>query len=114
MIVKKADEAPAKRVDIEGAVGVWIRLLIHDAEGAPNFYMRQFDVEPGGCTPLHQHDWEHEVYVLSGDGVVSGAGSERAIGRGDCVFVPPGEVHQFRNTGDGTLQFLCLVPADSG
>jgi len=114
MIVKNADEAPAKPVDIEGAVGVQVRLLIHEPEGVPNFYMRQFDVAPGGRTPRHQHDWEHEVYVLAGSGLVAGPDGDTAIGAGHCIFVPAGEGHQFRNTGDGILQFLCLVPADSG
>jgi mannose-6-phosphate isomerase-like protein (cupin superfamily) len=27
-----------------------------------------------------------------------------------AVFVPPNEVHQFRNTGSGPLKFLCLIP----
>jgi len=33
-----------------------------------------------------------------------------AFEAGDVVFVPPDELHQFRNTGDGELRFLCLIP----
>lgn len=111
MKIKKADQVEAKPVQIEGAEGVQIRLLIHKADGAPNFYMRQFDMAPGGCTPRHRHDWEHEVYVLAGSGVVVNEAGEHTISPGMCVFVPAGEVHQFRDTGGETLKFLCLVPA---
>ena len=110
MTVKRADDVPARPVEIDGAVGVEIRLLIHEADDAPNFYMRQFDVAPGGCTPLHQHAWEHEVYVLAGAGVAVGPDGDCPVAAGDCVFVAGGDRHQFRNTGEATLKFLCLVP----
>ena len=110
MKIKRADDVPAEPVETEGAEGVHIRLLIHDAEGAPSFYMRQFTVAPGGFTPLHSHDWEHEVYVLAGSGVAQSPGGQAPIEAGDCVFVAPGERHRFRNTGSGQLKFLCLVP----
>jgi quercetin dioxygenase-like cupin family protein len=93
-----------------GAEGVRIRLLIHEAEGAPNFYMRQLVIAPGGCTPLHTHQWEHEVFILAGNGIVVSPEGENPISPGDCVLVAPGEQHQFRNIGTEELKFLCLVP----
>jgi mannose-6-phosphate isomerase-like protein (cupin superfamily) len=27
-----------------------------------------------------------------------------------AVFVPPNQLHQFRNTGSGPMKFLCLIP----
>jgi len=113
MKIKKAEAIQSQPVIMEGAEGVRIRLLIHKAEGAPNFYMRQFTVAPGGNTPLHTHDWEHEVYILEGNGVVGTDGQDKPIASGDCVFVEPQELHNFRNTGSGELKFLCLVPASS-
>ncbi len=110
MKIQQADAVEAKTVGIEGAEGVTMRMLIGPDDGAPNFNMRLFEVSPGGCTPRHTHDWEHEVYVLSGVGVVLDDGEERPISTGDCVYVPPDEDHQFRNTGGENLKFLCLVP----
>jgi len=110
MIVRTADAVPAADVETEGAEGVQIRLLIHKAEGAPNFYMRQFDVVPGGRTPRRRHAWEHEAYVLAGEGVAFGPDGEREVRAGDCVYVPPGQEHQFGNTGEDVLKFLCIVP----
>lgn len=103
-------EVPAEKVQREGARGVDVRVLIGEKDGAPNFVMRQFEVEPGGRTPHHQHDYEHQVYVLAGKGVVLEGQVERPIQAGDCVFVPNNELHQFRNTGEEPLRFLCMIP----
>lgn len=92
------------------AEGVKVRWLITEETGAPNFAMRQFTVEAGGSTPLHAHPWEHEAYILEGSGTIRGGDDVEALEAGDAVFVPPDELHQFRNTGDGELRFLCLIP----
>lgn len=106
-----SDESiPAEPVTMEGASGVRMRMLIGEQDGAPNFAMRQFEVEPGGHTPFHHHPYEHEVFVLKGQGVVLEGDKERPLRAGDCVYVSSNEPHQFRNTGDEPLQFLCLVP----
>lgn len=92
------------------AAGVTIRWIIGEEEGAPNFVMRVFDVEPGASTPLHTHDWEHEVFVLAGRGRVYGGGEEAPLGEGDTVFIPAMELHRFVNGGDEPLRFICVVP----
>ncbi len=94
----------------EGAQGASIRWVISKADGAPNFAMRVIEVQPGCATPHHSHAWEHEVFVLDGEGAVKGAESNRTICPGSVVFVPGDETHQFVNTGDGVLRFLCLIP----
>jgi len=92
------------------AEGVRVRWLITEETGAPNFAMRQFTVEAGGSTPLHAHPWEHEAYILEGSGIVQGGEELEAFEAGDVVFVPPDELHQFKNTGEAELRFLCLIP----
>lgn len=88
------------------------RLLIGAEDGAANFAMRRFTVEPGGHTPYHTHPWEHEVYVLAGQGDVKfTAGSQRIVA-GDYVFVPPMDEHQFVNTGEVPFEILCVVPME--
>jgi quercetin dioxygenase-like cupin family protein len=110
MKIRKADEVKAAPVEADGARNVQIRLLVHESENAPNFYMRQFDVAPGGHTPRHTHAWEHECYILAGSGVIVTDEGERPVAAGDCLLVDPNELHQFRNTGAEDLKFLCLVP----
>jgi mannose-6-phosphate isomerase-like protein (cupin superfamily) len=39
---------------------------------------------------------------------------ERDVAAGDCVVIPPGSVHELRNTGDVPLVLLCCcAPAYS-
>ena len=97
----------------EGVKDVKLRWLISDKDGATNFAMRLFEVQPGGYTPLHQHDWEHEVFILQGSGKTQSKTDSNAFKQGDIFFVPPMEWHQFVNTGDEVLKFLCLVPYKS-
>ena len=105
--LEKKDDAPVKE---EGAEGVKIKWLLDKSVGAPTFAMRHFTVQPGGHTPLHKHDWEHEVYVLEGEGFVRGEDQEYSIRPGDAIFVPPNQLHQFRSSGTSHLRFLCMVP----
>lgn len=106
MNVSVVEDAPVTESDSKGARIKW---LINEKDGAPTFVMRHFNVEAGGFTPYHQHDWEHEVYVLEGQGTVRYENREEGIKPGDAILIPPGEKHQFR-AGSETLKFLCLVP----
>ena len=110
MKIASYQDTPVQAVAEEGASGVSIRWVISDEDQAPNFYMRVLHVEPGGYTPSHEHAWEHEVFILEGSGCLVRAGEQLPLTRGDVVFVAPGEVHQFKNTGSETFTFICLVP----
>jgi quercetin dioxygenase-like cupin family protein len=94
----------------EGASRLKVRWLITKDMGAPNFAMRLFEMKPGGNSPLHTHPWEHEVFILEGEGVAVGADKKDRFKAGAAVFVAPNELHQFKNNGKSTLRFLCLVP----
>ncbi len=97
-------------VDVDGAAGVKIRWIVTKDDGAPNFALREFELAPGGHTPYHGHDWEHEVFILEGEGAVAGEKGEFSLQPGAVVFVPPNEKHSFTNTGKSSLRFLCIVP----
>jgi len=110
MKVNRSEQIESQEVSMEGATGCSVRWLINQTDGAPNFAMRQFVVDPAGHTPKHSHPYEHEVYVLAGNGVVLEGNEEHPIAAGDFVYVGPDEIHQFRNTGSAPLTFLCMVP----
>jgi quercetin dioxygenase-like cupin family protein len=61
-------------------------------------------------TPLHTHPWEHEVYVLRGEGIVVCEGKEHSFGPGAAMLVPSDTEHRFRNIGGGELAFICVIP----
>jgi quercetin dioxygenase-like cupin family protein len=95
---------------VEEAPGVAVRWVIDKEDGAPNFAMRVFDVEPGANTPYHTHSWEHEVFILEGEGAVNTPDGQVPLEPEYVVYVGPEEKHQFINTGEGTLRFICLIP----
>lgn len=97
-------------VEMPGSRGCHVRWLIGKQDAAPNFAMREFEVDPGGHTPRHFHPYEHEVYVVSGKGTVLEGEIPHPITAGDVILVRPDEVHQFRNDHDEPLRFLCLIP----
>lgn len=106
------DEVELEDVTVEGAKGAKIRWLIGQKDGAPNFAMRMFEVEPGGHTPFHAHEWEHEMYCLAGKGVVNTERGKIPFGENDVLYMDPKMKHSFENVGEDTLKFLCLIPND--
>jgi quercetin dioxygenase-like cupin family protein len=110
MKITQSRDVAAEPVTTEGAQGVTIRWLITKEDGAPRFAMRLFEIAPGGRTPLHTHANEHEVFVLEGAGTVWQEGKDVPLRPGSAVFVPGGEMHCFKNSGDSVFRFLCLVP----
>ena len=102
-------DVEAKEVE-EGASRLKVRWLITRYMRASNFAMRLFEMEPGGFSPFHNHPWEHEVFILQGEGTVIGEGYERKFRDGNVIFIPPNEKHQFKNSGKKDVKFLCLIP----
>jgi quercetin dioxygenase-like cupin family protein len=102
---------PADPVEMEGAKDCRMQLAISPRDGAPNFAMRVFEIAPGGHTPLHQHPYEHEIYVIEGQGTVWRDGKEMPIKPGDVLYIPAGEQHQFKTAADKPFKFICLIPA---
>ena len=94
-----------------GAQGARIRMLVTQDDGACNFCMRHFEIAPGGYTPHHEHEWEHEVFILAGEGEVVSGETPHPFQPGDAIMMPGGEEHQFRNTGSVPVRLLCLIPA---
>ena len=86
------------------------RVLIGQEDGAANFCMRFFEMGPGGYTPKHSHDWEHEVFVHQGNGEVFMDNKWHSLSPGSAIFVPPNVEHQFRNNSEQVFTFVCLVP----
>jgi len=94
---------------IDEAPGIVKREVITADDGAPRFCMRIFEVEPGSSTPSHSHWWEHEVFILSGQGVVRGQ-REIPIEKDSVIFVAPNEQHCFINNSHEPLRFICIIP----
>jgi quercetin dioxygenase-like cupin family protein len=113
MQIKEYAKVEATHFDSEVAKGVAARVVIGKKDQAENFYMRVFEIAPGGHTPRHAHDWEHEMFVHAGQGEIFGHGEWRPLAPGKAVFVPANEEHQMRNNGGEKLVVVCLVPGSA-
>lgn len=87
-----------------------VRWLITKEIGAEKFAMRLFEMDVRGHTPLHSHDWEHEIFILEGEGLVVEGKKEKTFKAGDVIFVPANETHQFKNNSKKPVKFLCMIP----
>ncbi|RLC92095.1 MAG: hypothetical protein DRI79_01445 [Chloroflexi bacterium] len=90
--------------------GITIRWVIGKPQGAPNFAMRVIEFAPGAVFARHRHPYEHEIFVLEGEGMAEGPEGEIAMRPGVALYIPPDEPHGYRNTGDGVLRFICVIP----
>ena len=114
VLIRNIDQTPRSPVQMDGVRGASMAVMVGRKDGAPHFALRQFAVEPGGHTPRHSHDYEHEVYVVSGKGTVFLGGRDNQIRAGDVIYVPANEEHQFRvgQEAGEPLRFLCMVPVE--
>ncbi|UCD56620.1 MAG: cupin domain-containing protein, partial [Candidatus Hydrogenedentota bacterium] len=89
MKIENYQDIQLSGVKEEGAQGVAIRRVISEEDGAKNFFMRVFDVQPNGHTPYHRHPWEHEVFILEGTAEVVSENGKHTAPAGNVVFILP-------------------------
>ncbi len=104
-------EAETHIINNDIAQGVTGRVVIGKDDGAKNFCMRVFTLAPGGFTPRHSHDWEHEIIVHAGNGKIFKEGEWVEVGSGSVIFIPGNEEHQFKNESEEDFTFACLIPS---
>ncbi|MFZ5945425.1 MAG: cupin domain-containing protein [Bacillota bacterium] len=90
------------------------KVLISPEVGWKDYVMRLFELKPGkdSCSMRHTHEWPHIVYILGGTGKVHLDGTDHEINAGSFSYIPGGKLHQFINTGDDILSFICIVPPE--
>ena len=81
------------------------RVVIGPKQGAPNFVMRVIDMPPG-ASYYHSHDWEHEVFVLSGEAVLVSEDGEKQVKPNDVIYITPYEKHGLTNKGQDIFRFI--------
>jgi uncharacterized cupin superfamily protein len=79
--------------------------------GGHPFDLEHGKLAPGECgCPFHSHAAQWELYLfLAGTGTVRTADGAVPVVAGDAVLHPPGEAHQFRNTGDTDLLYYLIA-----
>ena len=93
------------------------RLLTLD-DNPPTCTLSYSEIPPGGTSSHHIHEWEHEVFIISGSGTLYCDGNEYPVRAGDAVFVPPNVDHYtLNNGGEGDIHRIevnPLIAAQSG
>ena len=85
-------------------------MVIGPEDGANNFSVRYFEIEPGGQSSFDRHDHDHGIYILRGRAKVLIGWDVHDVSPGDVVYIAPNEQHQFESVGKEPLGFLCVVP----
>jgi mannose-6-phosphate isomerase-like protein (cupin superfamily) len=80
-----------------------------------NQSLAEATVPVGTATVAHFHREAEELYFFTaGRARIRLGDEERDVAAGECVVIPPGEVHKLWNTGDEPLVLLCCcAPAYS-
>ena len=112
MIVSHEKEVPAVSADVPGLKNAAIKALVGPQEGWSDHVMRIVEVGEQGHTPKHSHPWPHINYILEGEGILHIDGKDNAVSAGSYAYVPTGSLHQFKNKGNGTFRFICIVPEE--
>ncbi len=116
----EVDEVYKSNIGDPGIVGVTpsgkkIAWLVTAEIGAPGFEMRYVEIPPGARpSKTTHHPHEHEVYVVSGHGLLTGKHGgqdyQTELRPGDAVFVPGNEEHQWLTPFGENLAMICVVP----
>ena len=106
MYIKNYRELPVEQTGVEGLTARW---AINASQGATNFSMRLLELAPLKSTPMHQHDSEHEIFVLVGKGEVETETDKYPVREGSVIYVAPNEIHRFNNTGASILRMVDAV-----
>ena len=110
MKVKHFTEVEKIEANTEGAQGASLRWILGPKDEMPNFHMRLVEIEPGGQSMHHSHPYEHQCFILEGEGELLGEKASLPLKPGNAAYVAADEIHQFRNAGEAPFKFLCMIP----
>lgn len=78
--------------------------------GATHLWVGMSEVPEKSESNPHIHDHQEESFFIhQGTGEVVVDGKTIKVVPGSLVVIAPGELHQLRNTGNGTMRVLCSV-----
>jgi quercetin dioxygenase-like cupin family protein/catechol 2,3-dioxygenase-like lactoylglutathione lyase family enzyme len=87
-----------------------ITFLLTGEQTGGAFFMAEVLVPPGGGPPPHTHRREDETFYLQEGTLTVQVGDKTLIASpGDCVYLPRGIMHCFKNTGDADAKFVVVI-----
>lgn len=112
MKVSHLDKIPKKKLESDTLKNAFMQVCIDEQSGWESHVLRVMTVEKDGYTPKHAHPWPHINYVISGEGTLLITDEEKVINTGSVAYVDSNTLHQFKNTGNEDLVFICIVPKE--
>src|SRR5579883_781363 len=99
--------ATTQTVLLSGDINVF---LLTGEQTANAFAQWEAHIPPGGGPPLHVHSREDEsFYVIEGTIQCQFGETHFAASAGECVFLPRGVPHRFRNESSAPARVLITV-----
>jgi mannose-6-phosphate isomerase-like protein (cupin superfamily) len=86
-------------------------LVTHGSVGGAKIVTGISSYPRGEGAPLHHHNCDEQVTLLSGRGEVEIDGVVTALVPNDSTYIEGGIQHAFRNTGEDPMVILWIYPA---
>lgn len=112
MIVANENALKAVAVNHPDAKKAHMKVPIGAEQGWVDHVLRIIELEAEGHSPRHSHDWPHINYIIEGEGLVHMDGKDYPVTGGGYAYIPANVEHQFLNTADSPLRFICIVPKE--
>ena len=94
----------------EGSRNVKMKQLIRREDGARKTSLHELIIGKGGYSAPHRHEWDHQLVVTEGRGLLILNGKKFPLRPGSVLLVQANEDHQFLQRGDKPLRFLTVTP----
>jgi len=94
----------------EGSHAVKMKQLIGREDGARKTAMHELIIGRGGYSAMHRHEWDHQLVVTAGRGLLLLDGKKIPLRPGHVVLVQSNEMHQFLQRGKEPLRFITVTP----
>lgn len=89
--------------------GLRHQTLAGAAQGLRGVEVWDQELEPGAATPLHRHDCEEVIVVLSGAGLCEAEDRACDFTAPATLIVPPGALHRIVNTGPVRMRVIAAL-----
>jgi len=90
--------------------GVTHRFIINKETGATGVQLAEVVLQPGAALPLHYHDVDDAMFVVSGKGKFIEGDREVAVEPDMALLAPAMTKHTLRNDGDQPLKIIFVWP----
>ena len=91
--------------------GVETRMLVSASNGAAQLCIFEQWIVPGAGAPTHAHPVEEVLSVRNGQAEMWLGAQRIVVTSGQCLVVPAGVKHGFRNCGESTLHVHAVLAA---